>query len=176
MRGNALPLPFTFVLNSLQNAKQHTFKIPRNFIVPEAQHAKLSPFKVFRANSVISTGRFLGVLSAIQFNNQSALKANEVGDIKPKWLLTTEFDTQLFASQTRPEQRFFWRSLTAQSSCSFFSFGMSEAQAWRHKADYGSDFVSIAKRDASITPHPSGALRLPPSPARGEGIQGFPNV
>jgi hypothetical protein len=85
-------------LNDILNMSAHV-------AVPEAQHTKAGgPQEIVTAFVV---RQLLGMLAAIQFDDDSAVERNEVADVEPDLVLATELESaHLASSQAAPEKAF----------------------------------------------------------------------
>ena len=88
-------------LNRLQN----TLKIVEYVIVPETQHDETRRLEKLRS-SRIPVGSF-HMLTSIDFNDDTAIKTNEIEDVVAKWMLATELAVfELTALETSPKCAF----------------------------------------------------------------------
>jgi hypothetical protein len=75
---------------SLQQIGQHTFGIFQDVVVPVSHHVKAVGFQRGFARLV---GKGVDVLSAIDFNDELSVEADEIEDVALEWHLPAEFDS-----------------------------------------------------------------------------------
>jgi hypothetical protein len=72
------------------NAFEDTFDISKNLVVPETQHLVSALYQPLIARSIAIAQR---VLTAINFNHEPPLAADEVNNIRPDRMLPNKFAT-----------------------------------------------------------------------------------
>jgi len=89
------------VIQFVDNLLQHSLCIGQHFVIPEPQNSiaslgeKVSP-PLIRLN-------LIGMMSAIQLNDQLRIRAKEVHDVAPNGLLPTKFNAiHLSAPKMQP--------------------------------------------------------------------------
>lgn len=70
----------------------NTFEILVHFVVPEAQHPKSFTFEKFRPSSFPCGILRRSMLTAIKFDDESFLKAHEIGNVAADGLLPTKLE------------------------------------------------------------------------------------
>jgi hypothetical protein len=88
----------------IRQSGQETFQIPQHVIVPESQH-----LEVILGEPAVAYGIPFGVgmLSAIDFDNQSRCKAEKIRNVGPDGNLTAEFEIgEPAVSQGKPQLAF----------------------------------------------------------------------
>jgi hypothetical protein len=127
---------------------QYAGHVAQDIVVPEAQHSIVVIFEPFVANRV---ARIVGMLSAINFNNETTLAADQVDRIGSDRLLADELVT---IERPRPESisqsGFGFRGIPSQSSGAF-----------------GLKLSCVAH--VATPPHPA-RFACRPLPARGERL------
>ena len=97
----------------IQDRRHDALGFHENFVVPEAKHSE-STFKQPRVTSGIACG--FQMLAAVDFDDQSLVQANEVGDKGADGMLTSKsrsFD--LMKAQVLPEPPFRFGHFRAQT-------------------------------------------------------------
>jgi hypothetical protein len=75
------------LLERLGDDGQYTLDVFKDLVVPKPQHAIAALFKV---GGSLFIPRIVGVLTAVNFNYQSALMAGEIAEIRTDRCLTAE--------------------------------------------------------------------------------------
>jgi hypothetical protein len=75
---------------SCKDCVPNTFDISKYFVIPEAQDAVAMFNEPLIADGVASV---LGVLAAIDLDDEPFLSTNKIDDITPNWLLTHKFES-----------------------------------------------------------------------------------
>jgi hypothetical protein len=88
--GEGSAFDFSSRFQRTQNRFQNSIRIAQNIIIPESQYGKTLRFKPLGSDSILRHS--LQMLSAIDFNNQMALEANKIDDIRTKRLLALELE------------------------------------------------------------------------------------
>ena len=132
-------------IEDLQNPRTDTVPVLHDLVVPEAQNPESLTGEKSRAD-FITFG--VCVLPAIDLDDERMREANEVHDITADRLLSTKLgSSQLAAAEEVPHHFLGVRHIAAETT-----------------SDRGGQ---------DSTPHPPvAARRAPPSPTRGEGMQG----
>ena len=83
---------------------EHAIEVLKHIVVPEPQDAEALCLQPSRARGVLRCA--FCVLSAIHFNDEPRVKADEVGDVRPRRHLPSEtVAVDLLVPQPRPKPR-----------------------------------------------------------------------
>lgn len=74
-----------------KNLLQHIFHVAHDLVIPETQHGISRSPQIGIAGIIVFLP--LTMLPAIQFNDEIALRAEEISDVRPHRLLAAEFHT-----------------------------------------------------------------------------------
>src|SRR6185312_10906812 len=88
-------------VHGLHDRFEYIVSTQQGIVVPEAQHAETGSFEVARTLPVVST--LLCVLTTVQFHDELAFHATEIGVIAGDRMLSTELHAELVGAQARPE-------------------------------------------------------------------------
>jgi hypothetical protein len=78
-------------------------QVGQDVVIPEAQDSKAELLQEGRSLGIESFTVVIGVRIAVDFDDESGLKANEVDDVPSKWMLTPEFSAiHAMRAKTRP--------------------------------------------------------------------------
>jgi len=75
-------------MQSFRNHFQHTVHVAHDVIVPEPQNSIVMVVEPLSARLITDVFR---MLSAIHFDDQTLLAANEINNVSADWLLSDEF-------------------------------------------------------------------------------------
>ena len=88
------------------------FDVLKDFVVPEPQDSETFYFQPMRALGVLLN--LVGVLSAVEFNDQACGEANEIHDVIADGRLSAEFETvRLPKAEPSPKPFFGFRQVGA---------------------------------------------------------------
>jgi hypothetical protein len=84
---------------------KHLVHIRKHLIIPKSEHSVVSGFQKQSASFIFR--RKIGVLRAIQFNNETSFDRTEVSKVRTNRMLTPEFRVpHSAAAQVSPQQSF----------------------------------------------------------------------
>jgi hypothetical protein len=74
---------------------QHAVQVFVHLIIPEAKDLEA---RLLQFCCPVIVGQVVGMLTAVQFHDQTRLMRQEIGDVVQDWGLTSEFDAQLLVA------------------------------------------------------------------------------
>jgi hypothetical protein len=101
--GRGIGPPRGTLLQRRDDGQQHTLGVAKHLVVPEPQHGVALGAQGGVALAIDGVGM---VLTAIDFDDQTRLGAEEIDDIRPDRRLAAEFDPELPLAQASPQQPF----------------------------------------------------------------------
>ena len=109
----------------LHNGFDDPFGLAQHLAVPEAQHAKTMGLEPFGACCVI--GHLVGMVLAVNLDDEPAVKADEVHDVSAEGHLTTKAIAELLFPKMTPEQSFGISHFAAEPTGSSLDDGFDAA-------------------------------------------------
>jgi hypothetical protein len=145
--GDGAAFSLLSALKCLTDKQQHPFSIAQHVVIPESDNAISASLEPFGADTVV-----IGMLTAIDLDDQLSFRAEEIGDVRSDWVLSPETSSvQLLAPQTEPQ--------------SLLSIGEIATQFAGERRSHSFNFGS---ETAATLPPTRRCFASPTSPSRGE--------
>jgi hypothetical protein len=101
---------------NLEDAGVDFFAVLQNLIVPESENTKATTFEMVGTAQLVLVRR--SMLAAVDFDNETMRKTDEVDDVSIDRLLTPELESlQLPASEQSPQRSLRIRHVAPEAAC-----------------------------------------------------------